>query len=230
MLSPYYQQDNITIYHGDCRDILPQFPDKSFDLVLTDPPYGMKNNTDSSRFSGGQAGHIAKRGNGGRFSGRIYGDDKPFDPSPFLKFDSVILWGYNHFAGRLPVGSTLVWIKREESAYGTFLSDAELAWMKGGCGVYCRKDLSMTAIANERKHPNEKPVSLMVWCIKKAKLSTSILDPFMGSGTTLVAAKQLGRKAVGIEISEKYCEIAVKRLAQMELFGGVKIGENSPCV
>jgi site-specific DNA-methyltransferase (adenine-specific) len=213
MIKPYYEQDGITIYHGDCREILPSLP--KVDLVLTDPPYGMNNNPDSSRFSGGTPEIIARRGNGGgRFKQPIVGDDTPFDPSPFLDFEKVILWGFNHFASRLPVGSTLVWIKRFDAAFGTFLSDAELGWMKGGCGVYCKRDLSLTKETRQRKHPNQKPMTLMTWCIEKAGDVQTILDPFMGSGTTLVAAKQLHRKAIGIEIEEKYCQIACKRLAQ----------------
>jgi DNA modification methylase len=71
-----------------------------------------------------------------------------------------------------------------------------------------------TGIPQKHNHPTEKPLSLMYWCVTKAKSAGLILDPFMGSGTTLVAAKQLHRKAIGIEIEEKYCEIAVKRLGQ----------------
>ncbi len=215
MIKPYYSQEGITIYHADCRDILPFL--EPVDLVLTDPPYGMNNNPDSSRFSGGTEGHIAQRGNGGKFKNPIFGDDEPFDPSPFILFNKVILWGFNHFASRLPVGSTLVWIKRFDAAFGTFLSDAEIAWMKGGCGVYCKKDLSLMKETRNRSHPNEKPLSLMKWCIEKAGELNTILDPFMGSGTTLVAAKQLGRKCIGIEIEEKYVKIAIERLRQKVL-------------
>ena len=84
--------------------------------------------------------------------------------------------------------------------------------MKGGHGVYCFRDLSMTGEARTRSHPSQKPQPLMRWCIEKTE--GTILDPFMGSGTTLRAAKDLGRKAIGIEIEERYCEIAAKRLAQ----------------
>lgn len=200
------------VIHGDCLDILKLMPDKCVDLVLTDPPYGMKNNPDSKRFSGGSASSISKRGNGGRFTVPIAGDDATFDPSPLLKFNKVILWGYNHFAARLPVGTTLVWIKRFDEAFGSFLSDAELAWMKGGCGVYCRRDTSMAGRARERVHPNEKPLALMKWCIERAGDADIILDPFCGSGTTLVAAKMLGRRYIGIDIEKKYCDIAEERL------------------
>jgi len=216
MIKPYYDHNGITIYHGDCREILPELP--KVDLVLTDPPYGMNNNTDSSRFSGGTLEHIAKRGNGGKFSGKIKGDSEPFDPTPWLNYEAVIMFGFNHYAHRLPTGTTLVWIKRLDEAYGTFLSDAELAWMKGGKGVYCYRDLSLTRETRQRMHPNQKPLSLIKWCIEKAKSTGLILDPFMGSGTTLRAAKDLGRKAIGIEICEEYCEIAVKRLGQEVLF------------
>lgn len=213
-LNPYYEHKGITIYHGDCREIMPQLP--TVDAVITDPPYGMNLNTDNSRFSGGTKGNIAKRGNGvGSANGApIIGDDRPFDPSFLLEYGREhIIWGWNHFAGHLQKGTCLVWLKRNDEAFGSFLSDAELAWMSRGCGVYCWRDLSNNAIANERVHPTQKPLDLMQWCVGKVKGET-ILDPFIGSGTTLVAAKNLGRKAIGIEIEEKYCEIAAQRLGQ----------------
>lgn len=215
MIKPYYDQDGITIYHGDCREILPHLP--KVDLVLTDPPYGIALNTDNSRFSGGLAGNIAKRGAGvGPANGKpIYGDDKPFDPSPIMRSgQDYIIWGWNHFADKLPTGTCLVWLKRYDKAFGSFLSDAEIAWMSKGHGVYCKRDLSNNSIANLRVHPTQKPETLMKWCLDFFPNAKTILDPFMGSGTTLVAAKQLHRKAIGIEIEERYCEIAVKRLAQ----------------
>jgi site-specific DNA-methyltransferase (adenine-specific) len=214
-IEPYYQDGSVTIYCGDCRDILPWLP--KVDLVLTDPPYGIALDTDNSRFSVGTAGNMAKRGNGiGSANGKpIIGDGAPFDPSFLMEYGKHrIIFGWNHFANKLPPGSCLVWIKRNDDAFGTFLSDAELAWMSKGHGVYCRRDLSNNAIANERVHPTQKPVTLMQWCMSFFTGATYILDPFMGSGTTLRAAKDLGRKAIGIEIEERYCEIAAKRLAQ----------------
>ena len=218
-MTPYYQDDACTIYHGDCREILPTLG--RFDLLLTDPPYGMRLNTDNSRFSGGNVASVSRRGNGiGTGCGKpIANDDKPFDPRFMLDCaKDKIVWGWNHFANRLDPGSCLVWIKRNDEAFGSFLSDGEVAWKSKGIGVYCNRDLSNNAIANERVHPTQKPVGLMCWCLSFFPGAETILDPFMGSGTTLVAAKLEGRRAVGIELEEKYCEIAANRLSQGVLF------------
>lgn len=211
-MKPYFTDSTgtIVIYHGDCREILPSL---KADVVVTDPPYGMNWNVDTSRFSGGNSDSVFRRGGGRSDRAAVHADDEPFDPSPFLSFDEAILFGCNHFAARLPVGTTLVWIKRFDEGFGSFLSDAELAWMKGGHGVYCYRDTSMSGEARTRAHPTQKPLPLMRWCIEKTTGGT-ILDPFMGSGTTLRAAKDLGRRAIGIEIEERYCEIAAKRLQQ----------------
>jgi len=213
-LVPYYQDDAVTIYHGDCRVIVPQLG--RFDLLLTDPPYGMAWNTDSTRFTGGEH----KRGTGRSDYGAIAGDSEPFDPTPWLAFPKVILFGANHFASRLPVGTTLVWVKKHERLFGTFLSDGEVAWMKGGHGVYCfKRSFPPPARLAEAGtalsvHPTQKPLALMRWCIEKAGDVQAILDPFAGSGTTGRAAKDLGRKCVLIEREERYCEIAAKRMGQ----------------
>jgi len=217
-IKPYYIDDSVCIICGDCREIVPGLG--RFDLLLTDPPYGMNWNTNNSRFSGGNVASKAKRGNGvGTGNGRpILGDDEPFDPSFMMAVaDRTIIWGWNHFADKLPKGACLVWIKRNDSAFGSFLSDAELAWYSHGCGVYCKRDLSNNAIANIRKHPTQKPLALMKWCITLADKPTpvqTILDPFAGSGTTGRAAKDLGRKCVLIEREERYCEIAANRMRQ----------------
>ena len=202
-----------TLYLGDCLEILPTLP--KVDAVITDPPYGIKLNTDNSRFSGGSAGNIAKRGGGIGSAGGVpvIGDDKPFDPSFLLHYGtSQVVWGWNNFAENLPRGTCLVWIKRLDPAFGSFLSDAELAWFSKGCGVYCKRDLTNNAIACDRQHPTQKPVGLMAWCIEKAGNPDSILDPYMGSGTTGVAAVQMGRKFIGIEIDPRYFDIACRRI------------------
>ncbi len=203
--------EGVELYLGDCREILPTLDRQA--AIISDPPYGMKNNTDSRRFSGGDAGFVQKRSSQRNNNWpTVIGDDVPFDPSHLLEFKKVVLWGANHFAQRVPGGTTLVWIKKLEGGYGTFQSDAELAWMMGGCGVYCRRDTSFRANMKERRHPNQKPVGIMEWCIQKAGDASTIIDPYMGSGTTGVAAVRLGRKFVGIEIEPIYFDAARQRI------------------
>lgn len=220
-MKPYYDENNIQIYLGDCREILPTL--ECIQVILTDPPYGMNNNTDTTRFSGGH--NPAHRGDGKASPRpRVVGDDVPFNPTHLISYPKVIIWGFNHFARHLPVGTTLIWVKRFDDAFGSFLSDAEVAWMKGGCGVYCYRDLSLLSETRYRRHPTEKPLSLMKWCIKRLGDSWTvglICDPYMGSGTTLRAAKDMGLRAIGIEIDEHYCEVAARRMSQGVFdFGG----------
>jgi len=202
MIKPYYDDGNgIVIYHGDCRDILPHLP--KVDLVLTDPPYGIGWNTNYSRFSRGTADKPSVRN-----------DDTPFSPEVLLSFDEVITWGANHYAQKLPPASWLVWDKRNLDGTA-FLSDAEVAWWSEGHGIYLYSISGQWhRSVSGGLHPTQKPVGLMKWCIGKAKTSGTICDPYMGSGSTLVAAKNLGRKAIGIEIEERYVKIAIERLSQ----------------
>lgn len=207
---------NVTLLHGDCLELLPTLP--RVDAVISDPPYGMNWDTDATRFSGGSVESAAKRGAGKDWGAAIIADDQPFDPSPFLGFPAVVLFGSNHFAARLPVGTTLVWVKRNDGAFGSFLSDAEVAWMKGGHGVYCFRDLSMNAEATRRVHPTQKPVSLMKWVLDRAKVpvGATVLDPFMGSGSTGVACIQTGRNFIGIEIDRAHFETAQRRIEAVQ--------------
>lgn len=229
--APDYERDGVRLYLGRCEDLLTTLDRASIDAVIADPPYGMDHDTDTTRFSGGA--QAVSRGKD--WGSRIEGDAEPFDPSPWLDFQRVVLFGSNHFAQRLPVGTTLVWIKRNDPAFGTFLSDAEVAWMKGGHGVYCFREAGGCGIrASEAfgaaAHPTQKPIGLMRWCISKAKVRPGglILDPYMGSGTTGVAAVREGRRFIGIECERKYFDVAVRRidaeLAQGRLFpaGGSK--------
>jgi len=213
-MKPTWQADGVDLYLGDCLEVLPSL--SGVDAVVTDPPYGMNLDTDNSRFSGGDPSSVARRGTGvgtGRGAG-ILGDDQPFDPSPWIGFPSAVLFGSNHFASRLPVGTTLVWLKRNDGGFGSFLSDAELAWMKGGCGVYVKRDLSMNGEALTRCHPCQKPVSLMAWCMERSKVTqgSTVLDPFMGSGTTGIACIRTGRRFIGIEKDPVHFETARSRI------------------
>jgi DNA modification methylase len=208
---------NATLYLGDCRDILPTCPAGA--AVVSDPPYGMNHNTDFTRFTGGNG----RRGPG-TVHLAVHGDDEPFDPQPWLGASEVILFGANHFWSRLPDGGCLVWIKRNDEALNTFLSDGELAFIKGRKGVFAFREV----IAGSKKaveagmdpygpsaHPTQKPLALMRWCLGYVKAQT-ILDPFMGSGTTGVAAVQMGRRFIGIEREPKYFDIACRRIEEAQ--------------
>lgn len=215
---------NATLYLGDCRDILPTLG--KVDAVVTDPPYGINLNTDNTRFSGGSPNSVAKRGAkiGSANGLRIIEDDRAFDPAFLVSLPGdKIIWGWNNYPDRLPRGACLIWLKRNDAAFGSFLSDAELAWMSKGHGVYCKRDLSNAAIANERVHPTQKPLSLMEWCLGFLPKAHLILDPFMGSGTTGVAAVQMGRKFIGIEREPKYFDIACKRIEDAQRQGDLFI-------
>ena len=206
-MKPYYERDGIVIYHGDCREILPSI---KADVVVTDPPFGI------AYRHGGRRGHAAN----GMDGQAIFGDDAPFDPAPVLALGlPSILGGGNHFADKLPpTRGWLVWDKRDLGPQMD-QSDAELAWTN--CGSVVRKFTrrwSGACLGGEeqrtgRVHVNQKPVDLLRWCLGLVPAGV-VLDPYIGSGTTLVAAKLEGRKAIGIEIEERYCEIAAKRLAQ----------------
>lgn len=210
-----------TLYLGDCMDILPTLG--KVDAVITDPPYGIDHPSDSARFSGGNT----RRGIGSTHK-KIQGDDKPFDPSFLLSYDKAIVWGANCFPQYLQPGSMLIWLKRNDCALGSFLSDAEVAWKKGGHGVYAFRHVfagamraieAGTGVHGASGHPTQKPVALMVWCIDQIGEAETILDPYMGSGTTGVACIQQGRKFIGIEREPKYFDIACRRIEQAEKQG-----------
>lgn len=205
---PYYEDDYAVIYHGDCRELLPQITD--IDFLLSDPPYGMDYQ------------HGARRG--GRTMGMdghsIAGDQEPFDPTPLLGYRQVALWGANHYSEALPASrGWLVWDKRDGTPSND-QSDAEMAWTNflTVARVFSARWSGGHRTGREqaqgRVHVNQKPVALMTWCIRWAGEGGLICDPYMGSGSTLVAAKEMNRKVVGIELEERYCDIAAGRLAQ----------------
>ena len=203
-MKPYYQDSACTIYHGDCRAILPELP--RVDLVLTDPPYGI--GRDGSRQS--------TSSHGGRKPYEFLGWDQT-TPHPdvfawiFKNSTDQVIWGGNYFPSHIPPSmGWLVWDKGQDICS----SDCELAYTSRS-GALRRKVLNRVALQKDgTQHPTQKPIELITWCMGFFPSASTILDPFMGSGTTLRAAKDLGRKAIGIEIEEKYCEIAAKRMAQ----------------
>lgn len=204
-MKPYYQDDFVTIYHGDCRELIENF---SFDCIVSDPPYGM-DYQHGARKGGLRLGHDGHS---------IIGDQEPFDPTFLLDGHPAILWGGNHFADKLPAArGWLVWDKRDGRPSND-QSDCELAWSNIGqtARLFSRYWSGGVRTGREQRegrlHVNQKPVELMAWCL--GFTAGTVVDPFMGSGSTLVAAKELGRKAIGIELEEVYCEKAAARLSQ----------------
>lgn len=210
-MTPYYDDGQTTIYLGDCAEILPALD--PYDLVLTDPPYGI----------GEAAGRNKSRSK--LATAKDYGtsnwDDAPPDGDLIAMVRgagrSQIIFGGNYFA--LPPSSCwLVWDK--DNGTSDF-ADCELAWTNLPCAVR-RKKYRWAGMLQEnmgakehRVHPTQKPLFIMTWCISLVKPTpTTIIDPFMGSGTTLRAAKDLGIRCIGIEREEKYCAAAVERLRQ----------------
>lgn len=217
MVEPYYKDTWMTIYHGDCREVLPSLP--KADLVVSDPPYGIAYKPQSGRINGPNVQYA------NRFEGElIVGDEAAFDPSTILSLNiPSILWGGNHFAGSLPSHSKwLVWDKRYGTTAVNDFGDCELAWtnLEGSGTRIFRHFWDGFNKASERGisrvHPTQKPVALMNWCIQLLPSAELILDPYMGSGSTLKAAKLLGKQAIGIEIEERYCEIAAKRCESIQ--------------
>lgn len=207
-MKPYYEDDYVRIYHGDCREILPSV--LKVDLILTDPPYGILG---GSKSIGGS--NIVKVN-----EYKIDWDDEPVAQDLLWQLRELsrdqVIWGFNHFAHWLPqTKSILIWDKKCQNGWNDTFSDAELAWMsRGKCRVYRHLWVGALRNGNRHGHPTEKPEELFRFCISLFPNAQTILDPFMGSGTTLRAAKDLNRKAIGIEIKERYCEIAAMRMAQ----------------
>lgn len=224
MKAPYYDENGITIYHGDCHEILPHIG--WVDLVLTDPQYQLANGKKANSMGG-----TSNRGThslGGstvdnRDWGQFKGDEAPFNADFLLRHHRAIIWGATHFANTLPNTTTwLVWDKRD-GAMSDDNADCEMAWSNigGPARIYrhlwrgiCRAGEENISCGGSKLHPFQKPVALMRWCLQLAPHAKIILDPFMGSGSTLRAAKDLGRRAIGIEIEERYCEVAANRLSQ----------------
>jgi site-specific DNA-methyltransferase (adenine-specific) len=217
-MKPYHDNGKgIQIFHGDCRKILPTLP--KADLVLTDPPYEVR-----AGYGGGEFGarsHLVKTG---RFT------DNGFDISILDQFLNWFCFCSMKQLSRLiqkaeqcPRWNIITWCKPNPvpTVSNKYLPDVEFiihGFTKGRLfGNYNDKSCFILHCCgqSETDHPNEKPVPIITKLLNLGSLPGEIIiDPFMGSGTTLRAAKDLGRKAIGIEIEEKYCEIAAKRLEQ----------------
>jgi site-specific DNA-methyltransferase (adenine-specific) len=224
-VQPYYQDDTTTLYHGRWEDVLAAVPLPRVDLVLTDPPYGVN----WGDFTALRPCAKTQASAPDHAWSRLVGDETAFDPTPWLGYRQVILWGANCFSDKLPKGRWLVWDKRFKSGKTFKAGHAEAAWMKGGYGIYlyaqtwqgvCSTVTHPTEYGprggHPRLHPTQKPVALMQWCLDLAQGTTrrvrTVLDPYCGSGSVLIAAKSRGLQSIGIECEEQYCETTARRL------------------
>lgn len=200
-----------TLYLGDCRDILPTLP--KVDAVITDPPYGINIST--------RVNHPDKQ---------AWDAERP-DLLPWLSVGRFrLFWGGQYFADKLPMQpGWLTWCKRpldgnfanDEKSYAT----TELAWRDWGKAKFFAQvwDGGMRAGNAENRdfcHPSQKPIELMEWCLNQLPAdAVSVIDPFMGSGTTGVACMNLGRQFIGVEREPKYFDIACKRIEDAQRQG-----------
>lgn len=207
-MKPFYDHAGITIFHGDCREVLPQLPPA--DVVLTDPPWTLQREL---------------------MEGNLRAEDLWAEVAPLLKANRLVLWLPIHFDPRPWLNPLADWpylravyIRRAiPGYYGRALLDGEMVhvlgkWpsarkgrmvVPGGLGITYRKNDRVPG------HPGPRSLIATRWLVKWwSDPGDTILDPFAGSGTTLVAAKELGRKAIGVEIEEAHCELTARRLAQ----------------
>lgn len=207
MRLPDFESDGVQLYLGDNLPILHRMVEigYSYDLLLTDPPFGI--------------------GNFVQTSGNVRGDAVKWNESPpsqeqiGLAVEATgnqIIWGANYMNCFPDIGGAIVWVKNQPMPN---FSKADIA----SCSFHKRVELyeqTWTNYVNTKStnHPAERPVALYKWCIEKYTMPTdSILDPFMGSGTTGVACVQTGRKFIGIEIDPGYFEIAKRRIQEAQL-------------
>lgn len=201
----YYSRSGVEIWHGDALEAMRSYRAREFALCLTDPPYGV---------------NIAKRGDVGGVKFKKSDWDAKRPPAHvFSEIQRVgqasIIWGGNYFADLLPPSrGWLVWHKRPDNR--TSFADCELAWTSLNANarvlVHLWNGFRKHEPEERFSHPTQKPLRLMRWCLDYASGPASVIDPFCGTGTTLLAAAMAGSRAVGVDAEESYCEISARRL------------------
>jgi site-specific DNA-methyltransferase (adenine-specific) len=192
-----------TLYLGDCRDILPTLG--KVDAVVTDPPYGI----------GYAASPVVGRNRASKkYDKRGWDDETPDIASALSAGGDAIIWGGNYF----PLPPARCWLIWHKPDIAPSLSPVELAWttLDRSCGFY-RYSISATGLERVEAgsgHPTQKPLPLMAWCLDLVPHARSIVDPYMGSGTTGVACAKAGRRFIGIEREPPYFDIACRRIAE----------------
>jgi site-specific DNA-methyltransferase (adenine-specific) len=202
------------LYLGDCLEVMKTFPDKSIDLTLTDPPYGINIGSNGTVGGGSYRGKTQKFDNidwDSKILSKEYIDE-------ILRISkNAIIWGGNYYLDYLPsTRCMLVWYKRDGLPIRTF-ADCEIAWTnfdKNSQVFNCRWDGFIRDSDEEKQeHPTQKALEVMKWCISEfSKENDLIFDPFFGSGTTIVAARFLKRNYIGCEINKDYFELAQRRI------------------
>lgn len=217
-----YELSNIinSIICADCFDVLKQLPDKSVDLILTDPPYGIGAGREKPH--NGWADHGI----------RDWDTSKP-SPEFFSEIIRVsknqIVWGGNYFSEYLP--SSMGWRIWDKGQRDFSLADGELAWTSFNSALRIFSYSRAAALQEGKIHPTQKPVPLFKWCLRDlSKPGDLILDPMCGSGTTALACHALGRRYICIDKESDYVEAARNRLLQFQAQGDLFAGENSALV
>ena len=213
---------NATLFLGNCLDL---YKELEGNALITDPPYGCKNacsygrnywDKEDRKMRGITLPTLPRKE-----WPRVVGDDVPFDPKPWLSYSKVCLFGYNHFAARLPIGTVFVWVKKRPNAIGLgYNSDAELAWYNKGKGVYVLNHewqgfMQASERGKKRLHPVQKPIQIFsdfIFPRMKLQPGDTVVDPYMGTGPIGIACKRLGLKYIGVEIVPEYFDIAVERI------------------
>lgn len=202
-MRPYYAADGIVIYHGDCREVLPRV---RADAVITDPPYGTRVTGWDESVDAEVLGACVRATDG--YAAFFYSNTRLWHILAALKAAGADTW-------------TAVWHKSNsvgfERKFAPQWTPIVIAYRTPR--KFWGQDVCACPITVQPDgHPTPKPLAVTKWLIGQAtEVGEVVLDPFAGSGTTLVAAKQLGRRAIGIEINERYCELAVERLRQRVL-------------
>lgn len=216
-VEPYYEDESCTIYHADCRDVM---DDLAWDAVVTDPPYGVQFKGKTTKWTTRPGGGYASMEDGPEYVHLVV---IPIIESLVASGRPVVVTPGRHLMFRYPeprTAGTIYYPSGAGSGPWGFICSQPIyyygpdPYLAAGKGSH-PDSFSTTEASEKNGHPCPKPIKTMRKLVLKASLpGQTVLDPFMGSGTTLRAAKDCGRKAIGIEIEERYCEIAATRLAQ----------------
>lgn len=202
------QIGDATLYHADCRDVLPTLG--KFDLLLTDPPYGIGADRQRNTPKDGWVDYGCEGWDKER-------PDRACIDLSRERCSVAIIWGGNYFTDWLP--PSMQWLSWDKGQDGFSLADFELAWTSQDKAARRINYPRALALKDGKQHPTQKPIAVMAWCLDQVPAAKSVLDPFMGSGTTGVACAQSGRSFTGIERERKYFDIAVERISRAHAQG-----------